>query len=202
MVPPLGLPKITGFCSPEQALSGQHQLFTARYNLRYKNHDVYEGTVIPVDVQEDLAESAQYIWDRDSRTVGRSLLWRTQDGDDVSVGGASGSVLCLGKPTDSEVQAVVFQNFQCAFPNSVAQAHNIQLNPQSMQDCYGYFTFKGGFFLPEEIRASAVCMNDKPERVAGSWPRRTAPEILARTGEPVGGGWSTGSETRRVSGPL
>jgi hypothetical protein len=203
MVPPLGLPKITGFCSPELALSGKYNLFTACYNVEFKRHKVNEGNVIPVKVQEDLAEAAQYVWDREARTVGRSLLWRTQACDSVSVRGANGSVLCLGKPTDKRVQAIMFQNFQSAFPLSVADIHNLDLTPEKMKDCYGYITFKGGFFLPAEIGMSTVCMGDRPAQNFGSWPRRTGPEISARTGEPLEDGRPAGGpEIRRVSGPL
>jgi hypothetical protein len=119
-------------------------------------------------IQEDLSVAGQYTWDRESSRVSRSLLWRTAQSDDQSVIGASGSVLCMGKPQDEEVSAVVFQNFQLSFPPQVAVIHGLTFTPQEMLDCHGWSTFKGGFVLPDEISRSEVIMGETPQRLSST----------------------------------
>jgi hypothetical protein len=80
--------------------------FTARYNIQYDRHGVYEGHIIPMHIQEDLSVAGQYTWEHESWRVSRRLLlWRIAQSDDQSVIGASGSVICMGKHQDEEVSA-------------------------------------------------------------------------------------------------
>ncbi|CDM28444.1 unnamed protein product [Penicillium roqueforti FM164] len=53
----------------------------------------------------------QYLCDRTTYSQSTSLLWKTKELFSPA-DGLSGSVLCLGRPTDESSWAVVFQNFQ------------------------------------------------------------------------------------------
>ncbi|KAK2810197.1 hypothetical protein FQN50_003167 [Emmonsiellopsis sp. PD_5] len=97
-------------------------------------------------------KGAEYFWDREARTA--SLLWRTACEMDTAEG-FSGSVLCLGKLTDSTAHAVVFQNYQAALkPKQIDNDDEPRLRFAHRA------TFKAGFLLPEEIRASQIVLDD------------------------------------------
>jgi len=138
-----------------------------------------------MDIQEDLSVAGRYTWEREAWRVGRTLLWRTAQSDDQSVIGTSGSVLCMGKPQDEEVSAVVFQNFQSSFPLQVTVNYGLALTPTDMLDCQGWSTFKGGFVLPDEISRSQVIMGETPQRLSSTRPKRKLALVVTSTGEVV-----------------
>ncbi|KAJ5624752.1 hypothetical protein N7510_001061 [Penicillium lagena] len=62
-------------------------------------------------LQKAFVERTEYLWDRKARTQSFALLWRAMF-DDTDMEGLSGSVLCMGQPTDSTCRAVVFKHFE------------------------------------------------------------------------------------------
>ncbi|KAJ7705384.1 hypothetical protein B0H17DRAFT_1037822 [Mycena rosella] len=101
------------------------------------------GRLVLGSSKQALISGADYFFEGEH--LARSLIWRT-DMDDM---GMSGSVLCLGNPTDSQAQALVFQNFQTPVSNIIYAAR-----AEGTERYKGYsqlVTFKGGFFLPEEM---------------------------------------------------
>ncbi|KAF8247725.1 hypothetical protein K440DRAFT_628282 [Wilcoxina mikolae CBS 423.85] len=151
MYPPPNLLIVHQFADPKGALARELPVFTARFNVQYTRHDVYEGRVLPESVQEDLVTAAQYTWETESRRVSRSLLWRTLPQDDISVQSASGSVLCIGHPGASTARAVVFQNFQSVFSRDVAGRHVLQLETAGLVADH-LTTFKRGFLMSKMRR--------------------------------------------------
>jgi hypothetical protein len=100
--------------------------------------------------QNAVVMGTQYTWNREAFHVNASILWRTNHDHDRATG-FSGSVLCLGKPTDKVAKAVVFQNFESPVkPWEVLHDHR-----QSVSDPWNP-TFKGGFLLPEDIRNAKI----------------------------------------------
>ncbi|KAJ6448918.1 hypothetical protein C8R45DRAFT_1045655 [Mycena sanguinolenta] len=91
---------------------------------------------------------ADYLFEAEH--VQRSLIWRTER-DDLSLAGSSGSVLCLGRPEDSQAQAIVFQNFET--PISPKQ---LKTTRETYAGIPEGFTYKGGFFLPSEILNESI----------------------------------------------
>ena len=63
------------------------------------------------EVQRVVVAGTEYLWDRIAFSQTASLLWRTEQISDAAES-FSGSVLCLGRPTDQVVKAVLFQNFE------------------------------------------------------------------------------------------
>ncbi|KAM5438140.1 hypothetical protein McanMca71_000441 [Microsporum canis] len=71
-------------------------------------NNALDGKVATKPTQQAIVEGSQYAWE--STAISASLLWRTTSDDD-DVEGFSGAVLCLGRPSDQNVKAVVSQNF-------------------------------------------------------------------------------------------
>lgn len=63
--------------------------------------------------QAAIAAGVEHSWESALVAPGTSLLWRTPFIADIAQS-YSGSVLCLGKPTDPTALAVVFQNLESA----------------------------------------------------------------------------------------
>lgn len=146
---PPGTPRITGWGSYEEALQGR-PVFVSRYNAESGSRHTNEGHGVTAQVQQAIIHGTQYTWDDGTQTQGTALLWRTV-GDTDSIEGASGSVLCLGKPEDETARALLFQNFQ-------GPLMSIGKEDDNRQEIYA--RFKGGFLLPEEIRYSQIITGD------------------------------------------
>lgn len=123
-----------------------------------------EGTVDPNAIRNATVIGTQYIWDRSARSQTASLLWTTKE-PFTPANGWSGSVLCLGRPTDESSRALVFQNYQVACTTHV--------DPESGQRREAIV--KAGFLLPESIRSSEIVIsNDQHgERHSDTYPRRS-----------------------------
>lgn len=127
-------------------------IFVCRMNVLVNKWRVAEGQGMSQAAQAAVVMGSEYSWDRETRSHNCSLLWRTNQDCD-SMEGFSGSVLCLGRPTDVSAKAVLFQNFEAPIrPDQVLLDHRPTLDPAFRT------TFKGGFLLPEEIRRSEIQM--------------------------------------------
>lgn len=108
--------------------------------------------------QQALGVGMAYFWDWESGTSSRSFLWRTIPDGMNSIGG-SGSVLALGRPTDSTAQAVVFQNFEFPLDYTALGGHTLR-----EEDLERVPTAQGGFLLPKEISDAAIIVHDRDEK--------------------------------------
>ncbi|KAM5434248.1 hypothetical protein MferCBS31731_006742 [Microsporum ferrugineum] len=89
------------------ALDGK-PLFVTTFDTIKGETTQITGNVSTKPTQQAIVEGSQYAWE--STAISASLLWRTTSDDD-DVEGFSGAVLCLGRPSDQNVRAVVSQNF-------------------------------------------------------------------------------------------
>ncbi|RPA85714.1 hypothetical protein BJ508DRAFT_322320 [Ascobolus immersus RN42] len=167
IVPPLNGPRLNDtFADPETAL-GATPVFTLKHKVQSPtNPEIFVGDVMSSEQKAELVEATQYFWDKHGFT--RSLLWRTEH-DYTPVAGASGSVLCIGLPTERKhpVAPVLFQNYQTAFPfpwnlklTEPRPSKQYTEDPKDLDDIKHVwarnFQLKGGFFLPEEIRSATI----------------------------------------------
>jgi hypothetical protein len=146
MVSPPGVGKITGWGDYRDALDGQ-PLFVTRLTAstdRKTQRDVKPN--LSESTKPAIIEGREYFWSEQG--VAASLLWRT-DGEFESVGAYSdsGSILCLGNPTDAEVKAVIFQNYETPVKK--------WKGAKSLEGIIGW-SLKGGYVLPQEIRESTI----------------------------------------------
>ncbi|KAM5457522.1 hypothetical protein MaudCBS49596_000717 [Microsporum audouinii] len=144
-------PPIAGWGSYSDALDGA-PLFVCRVNPITGIWTSLEGRGISVEAHAALAQGAEYYWDRETETQTASLLWRTTH-DQTPAAGYSGSVLCLGRLTDSTSKALLFQNYESG------RRPKSRVNPFSELVRYPErATYKGGFILPNEIRQADIIM--------------------------------------------
>ena len=109
MVSPPGVGQITGWADYRYALDG-HPAFVTRLEMATDGEDEeYMKMKFSESTKPAIVEGHEYFWS--SQGVTASFLWRTH-GDFETMSGNSGSVLCLGDPSDREVKAVVFQNYE------------------------------------------------------------------------------------------
>jgi hypothetical protein len=144
-------PSIVGWGSYKAVLDGG-PVFMTRLNVTTGRWRQSAGQGVSIATQLAIAAGCDYSWTRRAVSQKTALLWRTAyDADCVM--GYSGSVLCLGKPTDATAQAVVFQNFQAPL-RSENVIHDYR-DPLA-GDHRSFVT--GGFLLPEEIRQCTIEM--------------------------------------------
>lgn len=136
MCSPPGVGVITGWAKYEDALDGK-PAFEARLDTLLTRKQEQNGGVSSDTTKNALVLGTEYLWT--GQAVTSSLLWRTDD-DWRNASGLSGSVLCLGRSSDTTIQAVVFQNYQTSMKRR-------QLSGMKV---------KGGFLLPQEIRECEI----------------------------------------------
>lgn len=106
---PPNSPRITHWGPYEEVLPGPsafvncHSVVTSTFSTR-------EGYGVPSNAQEAIAHGAQYTWDFKTRAPTTALFWLTLHDSDT-IQGTSGTILCLGRPSDAHARAVFFQNF-------------------------------------------------------------------------------------------
>ncbi|KAJ5151753.1 hypothetical protein N7492_010048 [Penicillium capsulatum] len=147
-------PKIIGWGDYREALDGH---FAFAMALSADENTADETRKDPFGtMQRVIVEGAEYLWDRKSRTQSVALLWRAMhDGTDME--GLSGSVLCLGQPTDPHCRAVVFKNFETPI---CPQHFEVTGQPSASGDI-AWSSIKGGFVLPPDIRnAEILCESE------------------------------------------
>lgn len=81
-----------------------------------------EGTGASKMTHIAVAMGSEYIWTRRGYGQSASLLWRTEY-DRIRMEGFSGSVLCLGRPSDLAVKAVLFQDYE--IPVKLDRLHQV-----------------------------------------------------------------------------
>lgn len=145
IVSPPGVGVIDDWASYEDALDGC-PVFASRFDVRVNNNKLEQGIIATGATKAAVVQGAEYFWG--SRAVSASLLWRTE-WDNVPLPGFSGSVLCLGRPGDAKVGAVVFQNYETPIKETQV------LGEGNLKGKSGW-TIKGGFLLPQEIRESTI----------------------------------------------
>ncbi|KAJ5997397.1 hypothetical protein N7522_009057 [Penicillium canescens] len=163
LVSPPGYPAVSGWASYSAALAGS-DVYVTRMNTVVGKWLLLEGTVDPNAIRNATVIGTQYLWDRSAYSQTVSLLWKTKE-PFTPADGWSGSVLCLGRPTDESSQAVVFQNFQVPCTTLV--------DPESGRSHEAIV--KGGFLLPESIRSSKIVTSKDQHRGRDSdtYPRRS-----------------------------
>src|SRR5580700_4895930 len=103
----------SSFADPEEALKAP-DLFLSHFNVRFNRWNSFTGHVVTGHAREALVVGMDYFWKTRHVKAKRALIWRTET-DDHSVAGASGSTLCLGKPSALTCKPVLFQNYQTGF---------------------------------------------------------------------------------------
>jgi hypothetical protein len=163
LISPPGYPSVSGWASYSAALAGS-DVYVTRMNTVVGKWLILEGTVDPNAIRNATVLGTQYLWDRTAYLQTASLLWKTKEPFSPA-DGWSGSVLCLGRPTDKSSRAIVFQNFQVPCTTLV--------NPESGAN--HQVIVKGGFLLPESIRSSKIATSDDQHRGRNSdtYPRRS-----------------------------
>ncbi|OQD81017.1 hypothetical protein PENANT_c030G01654 [Penicillium antarcticum] len=136
------------------ALAGSDVYVTRMSTTVVGRRLLLEGTVDPNAIRKATVIGTQYLWDRTAYSQTASLLWKTNEPSSPA-DGWSGSVLCLGGPTDESSLAVIFQNFQVPCTTHV--------NPESAM-----INTEGG--SPTHIRAAAE--NAQVQTVGCSRPFR------------------------------
>lgn len=178
--PQPGMPMIEGWADLEDVLDGAPIFVTGNMLHLYGNQISASGYVMDATEREAtrreleaLAEGHQYFFDRDSLDISVSLLWRCSERQFTTITGLSGSVLCLGRTTDSIARAVCFQNFEqgMCLPQLGKDG-----KPTAPFESSGFpsFNVKGGFLLPRYILESTIVSRETSPRPcpSGSFPAR------------------------------
>ncbi|KAK2771970.1 hypothetical protein FQN53_004829 [Emmonsiellopsis sp. PD_33] len=153
-------PSIVGWGSYARVLEGD-PIFVYRCNgtAEVSRQPDATGLHRATSTYPAVIQGAEYFWGRGARTA--SLLWRTAHEMDTAEG-FTGSVLCLGNLTDSTARAVVFQNYQAALRPKL-----IDSDDEPRLRFAHRATYKAGFLLPEEIRASQIVLDDHGQHRQG-----------------------------------
>ena len=152
---PPNVGEVVDWAAYEDALDGQ-PLFCCLFHFGDKAAEILEGGIASRETQEALVIGSEYIWEKKAVTQSASILWRTNQ-DYTTASGWSGSTLCVGKPSDKQVKALLFQNFQKHIRSSEVAGNDRELSK------YGCW-IKGGFVLPQEIRDSEIYQGGLAER--------------------------------------
>ncbi|KAK2785042.1 hypothetical protein FQN52_008764 [Onygenales sp. PD_12] len=147
---PPGVGMVTEWAEYEDALDGM-PVFVTRFDAWInKSHHEHGRTSTDVTKRASV-EGTEYLWL--DQAVTASLLWRT-DEDWRDAQGCSGSVLCLGRPTDPNIKAVVFQNYQTPI-----NKHEIRGSKRGDRA----WLMKAGLLLPQEVRESQILSSKSPQ---------------------------------------
>ncbi|EPS31492.1 hypothetical protein PDE_06447 [Penicillium oxalicum 114-2] len=141
---PPGYPAVTEWAPYSNALAGSN-VFVVKMNTLTGNRVLAEDTMNPDAVRDATVIGTQYMWDRAAHSQSASLLWTTSE-PAAPATGWSGSVLCLGRPSDQSSGALVFQNHQVHCTSSV--------NPSTGEKLVS--AVNAGFLLPECVRSSEI----------------------------------------------
>ncbi|KAF3402015.1 hypothetical protein F1880_009748 [Penicillium rolfsii] len=149
-------PKIIGWANYHDALDGQLSFTMALRALsetpKQKSRMDPFGTM-----QKAVVEGTEYLWNRKARTQSAALLWRAMH-DGTEMEGLSGSVLCLGEPTDPNCRAVLFKHFETPISPQYFHVSNVA----SARGDTSWSSINGGFVLPPEVRtAEIICETDE-----------------------------------------
>ncbi|KAH8432494.1 uncharacterized protein LDX57_010130 [Aspergillus melleus] len=140
LVSPPGYPVISEWATYSNALSGC-SVYAARQNVVVGRWATLYETIDPDAFRGATVCGADYPWDREARSQTAALLWNTLEPFTPAIGW-SGSVLCVGQPTDTFSRAVVFQNYEV----------EVRANEKTV-------ILKAGFLLPKAIRVATIVTN-------------------------------------------
>ncbi|KKK21464.1 hypothetical protein ARAM_003766 [Aspergillus rambellii] len=163
LVSPPGYPVVLGWADYSAALAGS-RVYAVRMHTLVGRWKSLEGTIDPNAIRDATVVGAQYLWDHTTHSQNASLLWKTTE-PSTPAQGWSGSVLCLGRPTDESSKAILFQNFEVwclSYTNPLTGIKPI-------------IAVKGGFLLPESVRSSMIVTGNEQhrERNPDTYPRRS-----------------------------
>ncbi|KIM91537.1 hypothetical protein PILCRDRAFT_706 [Piloderma croceum F 1598] len=159
--PPNCAKLLTTFATPEEALSVGTVFLLMSDFCRSKpgTLDVVNGHVVPCVARDALIMGIQSSWDyTEHMETTNSLIWRSNP-DDKSVQGASGTLPCLGSNVNETVKGLMFQNFQGGYHGQHWQAAD--KGHEEISGVDGMATFKGGFFLPNEVQVGTIILDDQ-----------------------------------------
>jgi hypothetical protein len=148
---PQNYPKLdTSFATPEEALK-------AGYGLLVKAEQFADDS----SIQPVLVAGTEYHWDRDSNgrlNIKRSLIWRTEGHSNINTLGteSAGALLCIGKKGDEVIKPVLFQTFETTFQGDGWYSHGGGQQRLREVKC-----FKGGYFLPHELKQATIAVGAK-----------------------------------------
>ncbi|KAJ5472944.1 hypothetical protein N7530_006945, partial [Penicillium desertorum] len=164
LVSPPGYPVVSEWASYSTALAGS-DVYAVRMNT-VAGRWLLQGTIDPNAIRNATVIGTEYLWDRTARSQTASLLWTTAEPVTPAIGG-SGSVLCLGMPTDQSSKAIVFQNFEVQCYSS------IDLMTGKSKD----MIVKAGFLLPESLRSCTIVSSQDQhqhrQRDCNTFPRHS-----------------------------
>lgn len=163
LISPPGYPTVTEWASYSDALGGS-SVYAVRLHTIVGRWQALQGTVDPDVIRNATVLGAQYLWDRTASSQSAALLWNTTEPFSPA-NGWSGSVLCLGRPTDESARALVFQNFQVPCISLVDPLTGERRD----------VIVKAGFLLPEVVRSATIVTGDDQKRVRNceTYPRRS-----------------------------
>ncbi|KAJ5594588.1 uncharacterized protein N7459_000796 [Penicillium hispanicum] len=155
MLNPPRAPLIIGWGDYREALDG-HLAFTMSLSALSQTSPGENRRDLFGTMQKAIVEGSEYLWDRKFHTQSVALLWRAMH-DGTEMEGLSGSVLCLGQPTDPHCRAVLFKHFETPIC-----AQHFDISDPSTHGDLAWSSIKGGFLLPPEIRdAEIICESDQ-----------------------------------------
>ena len=162
---------VVGWASYED-VQAEKPMFVTALNVQNGNPINRAGHGVSATDKAALYEGAQHLWEKENLMQDISILWRTEREFD-SLKGFSGAVLCLGKQEDKTCLAVCFQNFE--FPmiseTELLTEHRPACDVNDMRE---HALVKGGFLLPEEIRASEIlCRPSATPPTPSTFPARS-----------------------------
>ncbi|CAG7990198.1 unnamed protein product [Penicillium nalgiovense] len=144
LVSPPGYPVVSEWASYSTALAGS-DVYAVRMNTAVGRWPPLQSTIDPNAIRNATVIGTEYLWDRTARSQTASLLWTTTEPSTPAIGW-SGSVLCLGRPTDQSSKAIVFQNFE-------VQCYSV-IDPMTGKS--KDMIVKAGLLLPESVRSSTI----------------------------------------------
>ncbi len=156
---PPNIPEIERkFADPQEALDSP-DVFLTRFNIRYGRWDTFTGHAVTGEVREAMVSGVEYYWERTNVKIQKALIWRTAV-DDMSVAGASGSMLCLGKMSTRTCKPILFQNLESRILKyhfwMADTVRNIVTGSPKLA------TYKAGFRLPADVKNARIIFEEGP----------------------------------------
>lgn len=132
------------WASYSTALAGS-DVYAVRMNTAVGRWPPLQSTIDSNAIRNATVIGTEYLCDQTARSQTASLLWTTTEPSTPAIGW-SGSVLCLGRPTDQSSKAIVFQNFE-------VQCYSV-IDPMTGKS--KDMIVKAGLLLPESVRSSTI----------------------------------------------
>jgi len=177
-------PTITSWASYEEVLDGG-EVFVCNLKIGIpESANLIAGYIRPQSTQRVIVDGIQYTWQKKAYDESRSLLWHSTIHQD-SVKGYSGTVICLGNPTDRFAKAVVFQNFEGTVKLKAPEEVRCMIRESVGMENRDFIHYKGGFFLPQTIRNAQILMKEHPDRCKQYDTLPISPPVSPSASKPV-----------------